>query len=454
MGANGGTHPAEAGWDFFLSYTKGDRAWAEWVAWQLEDAGYRVLLQAWDFVPGTHWTIRMQEGVAGAEHTLAILSQAYLKSVYGRTEWQAAYRADPEGPGRKLIPIRVEECGRPGLLGEVVSFDLFDCPEADIARRRLLEEITAARSGRAKPPSAPDFPGSAAGAALIGPSALRPPQQAPPSTAPAFPAARSRRSRRRAPLLGAVLVIASMLVLTLVSVFTDVGFGLLDLGEPTPSSPPLRTLGPDQKLLSPKGTYALFMQGDGNLLVVNGPGRVLWSSSTCGGTPGSSLRMDEDGNLEIFGPEGGRLWESGTEGHPGAHFEMRDDGDFAVVDTRGMTLWSTGPARSVLKSGETLLPAHALVSPDGRFEVMMQCDGNVIVSGGVVWTTKTEGNGGAVLEMQADGNLAVLRGRTHLWDSKTYGHAGSGLEIGDDGVMAIYMYDPERRKIWSSAYAS
>lgn len=24
-----------AGWDFFISYTDADRAWAEWVAWQL-----------------------------------------------------------------------------------------------------------------------------------------------------------------------------------------------------------------------------------------------------------------------------------------------------------------------------------------------------------------------------------------------------------------------------------
>jgi TIR domain len=32
--------------DFFVSYTGADRAWAEWIAWQLEDAGYSIVLQA------------------------------------------------------------------------------------------------------------------------------------------------------------------------------------------------------------------------------------------------------------------------------------------------------------------------------------------------------------------------------------------------------------------------
>ena len=37
--------------DFFISYTSADRAWAEWIAWQLEAAGFTTLLQAWDFRP-------------------------------------------------------------------------------------------------------------------------------------------------------------------------------------------------------------------------------------------------------------------------------------------------------------------------------------------------------------------------------------------------------------------
>jgi hypothetical protein len=38
--------------DFFVSHAGADRAWAEWVAWQLADAGYTVELDLWDWAAG------------------------------------------------------------------------------------------------------------------------------------------------------------------------------------------------------------------------------------------------------------------------------------------------------------------------------------------------------------------------------------------------------------------
>ncbi|ETA03190.1 hypothetical protein CcI6DRAFT_01345 [Frankia sp. CcI6] len=144
-------------WDFFVSYTAVDREWAEWISWQLEADGYRVLVQAWDFVPGSNWQIRMQQGVQHARHTLAVLSGAYLTSIYGHAEWQAAHAADPHGFKRKLLPVRVEDCPRPGLLGAVVSIDLFH-HDADKAGRHLLDHVRHTLTGRAKPTTPPNFP--------------------------------------------------------------------------------------------------------------------------------------------------------------------------------------------------------------------------------------------------------------------------------------------------------
>ncbi|CAI7975404.1 hypothetical protein FRAHR75_180016 [Frankia sp. Hr75.2] len=151
------TASSDPSWDFFVSYTAADRPWAEWISWQLEEAGYRVLVQAWDFVAGTNWQIRMQQGVQRAQRTVAVLSDAYLTSVYGQTEWQAAHAADPHGFGRKLLPVRVEDCLRPGLLGAVVSIDLFN-HDAHQAGRHLLDHVRHALAGRAKPTSPPGFP--------------------------------------------------------------------------------------------------------------------------------------------------------------------------------------------------------------------------------------------------------------------------------------------------------
>ena len=147
----------DQGWDFFVSYTQADRAWAVWVAWVLEEAGYRVLVQAWDLVPGGNWVAQMQDGTERAARTIAVLSDEYLESVYGSAEWLAAWAADPAGAQRKLLPARVRKCARPGLLEGVTGFDLFGLGEAG-ARSLLLSKVAAAVAGRAKPAAKPGFP--------------------------------------------------------------------------------------------------------------------------------------------------------------------------------------------------------------------------------------------------------------------------------------------------------
>jgi hypothetical protein len=145
-------------WDVFVSYNKADRKWAEWIAWQLEDRGWRVLVEAWDFVPGSSWADAMEEGVRRAKRMLLVMSPDYLGSVYGKAEWEVVWASDPLGRLRKLLPVRVRECGRSGFLGQVVGVDLFDTAE-DEARQRLLDAVQAAVEGRSKPSSPPPFPG-------------------------------------------------------------------------------------------------------------------------------------------------------------------------------------------------------------------------------------------------------------------------------------------------------
>jgi pimeloyl-ACP methyl ester carboxylesterase len=144
-------------WDFFISYSRADLAWAEWVAWQLENAGYRVHFQEWDLVPGTHQMTGMDEGVRHASHTIAIVSRAYHESVFGAAQWRAAFRADPDGFTRRLIPIRVEACDQAGLLDGVVPIDLVGLAAVD-AEAVLLAKIEASLAGRAKPSAPPSYP--------------------------------------------------------------------------------------------------------------------------------------------------------------------------------------------------------------------------------------------------------------------------------------------------------
>jgi tetratricopeptide (TPR) repeat protein len=141
--------------DFFISYTQADRAWAEWIAWTLEEAGYKAKIQAWDFPAGSNFVVEMHRAAAGAERTLAVLSPDYLNSLFGMTEWAAALAQDPTGEKGKLLPVRVQEVSPDGLLAPIVYIDLVGLTEP-AARERLLGGLL---RERAKPAVKPAFPG-------------------------------------------------------------------------------------------------------------------------------------------------------------------------------------------------------------------------------------------------------------------------------------------------------
>ena len=141
--------------DFFISYTHVDRSWAEWIAWQLEAAGYTTVIQAWDFRPGANFVLAMQQAAAESERTIAVLSPAYLQSGFTAAEWAAAFARDPTGMQGLLLPVRIQDCEPRGLLPQIVYIDLVGL-EAEAARERLLAGVL---RQRAKPTREPGFPG-------------------------------------------------------------------------------------------------------------------------------------------------------------------------------------------------------------------------------------------------------------------------------------------------------
>lgn len=96
--------------DFFISYTKADLAWAEWIAWQLEKAGYAVEIQAWDSEFGENFIKWMNEASKNCERTIAVLSRAYLAGRFSEDEWTSAFYS------KKLLPVRIEDFEVEGLL--------------------------------------------------------------------------------------------------------------------------------------------------------------------------------------------------------------------------------------------------------------------------------------------------------------------------------------------------
>lgn len=143
--------------DFFISYNKADRPWAEWIASQLDEAGYALFLQAWDIRPGSNFVLEMQRAAAEADRIICVFSPDYLSALYTQPEWAVAFAKDPTGEKGTLLPVRVRECVLEGLLPQIVYIDLVNLDEP-AAMRALLD---GAKRGRLKPDSPPQHPGSA-----------------------------------------------------------------------------------------------------------------------------------------------------------------------------------------------------------------------------------------------------------------------------------------------------
>lgn len=142
--------------DFFISYNKADRAWAEWIAWQLEEAAFSVVIEAWDFRPGGNFAVKMDRALQEAERLIAVLSPDFLAARFTVPEWTAAFAQDPTGEKGLLVPVRVREYEAKGLLTQLSYIDLIGASD-DEARERLLEGVN---RDRAKPATAPAFPGA------------------------------------------------------------------------------------------------------------------------------------------------------------------------------------------------------------------------------------------------------------------------------------------------------
>jgi hypothetical protein len=144
--------------DFFISYTHADADWAQWIGYVLEEEGFSVVIQAWDFRPGSNFVLEMQKAAASATRTVMVLSPDYLQSQFASPEWAAAFGQDPQGQEMKLVPVMVHKCDPPGLFKAIVQIRIVGLDEG-AARKALVDGIN---QKRAKPSTRPRFPGAAA----------------------------------------------------------------------------------------------------------------------------------------------------------------------------------------------------------------------------------------------------------------------------------------------------
>jgi len=103
---------------------------------------------------------------------------------------------------------------------------------------------------------------------------------------------------------------------------------------------------------------------------------------------------------------------------------------------------SAGTPPGQLNPGQRITSGTQIASPDGKFVLQMQSDGNLVIrapSNIPLGDTHTAGHDGTIAVMQTDGNF-VLRapGNIPVWASGTDGHPGTVLQVQDDGGVVLY----------------
>src|SRR5690242_1738792 len=107
--------PPSHGYDFFISYVKEDRSWAEWIAWQLEAAGFSVSLNLTFLQDGDPVIPRLADLIRNNASAVLVLVSKHLGNQYASEEWfrplLATRRHSP-----KVIPIFLDSTPPPPLL--------------------------------------------------------------------------------------------------------------------------------------------------------------------------------------------------------------------------------------------------------------------------------------------------------------------------------------------------
>jgi hypothetical protein len=129
------------GIDLFMSHTADDFSLADSLAWKLEDAGHRVVMNGGQVATGADVTTALFRR-GPTQITIAVLSPSYLAALADQPAAAEMVRMQATGAAPTLVAVRVRECTPDGLLEGVPYLDLvgLDDATAKLRVRELLQD--------------------------------------------------------------------------------------------------------------------------------------------------------------------------------------------------------------------------------------------------------------------------------------------------------------------------
>jgi hypothetical protein len=112
------------------------------------------------------------------------------------------------------------------------------------------------------------------------------------------------------------------------------------------------------------------------------------------------------------------------------------------------------PSQSELREGQQLSPGQQIASPDGRYRLTYQGDGNLVIYRTAdtlaVWSSGTSGTSAGRAVMQTDGNFVVYNAAgTAVFHTWTYGNPGAFLRLQNNGSIVV-LRGSDQLRLWGS----
>lgn len=220
---------------------------------------------------------------------------------------------------------------------------------------------------------------------------------------------------------------------------------------------------------SPGGRFRLTMGSDGNLVLSTQDGTVMWNTGTAGSDV-QRLDVQSDGNAVLYNVSNNPRWSTGTNGQRG-NMRLSSDGNLAVYNQAGSGIvWQTRtdiclPASRSAGTGSgsygrpgTVVPTRLcnneyVISPDGRFKLEMQSDGNITLKTGdafneMLWQSGTSNS--YIMNVQTDGNVVgYARTGSPMWATGTNGWSNARMLVETNGNVTVWSSDGTRL-LWES----
>jgi pimeloyl-ACP methyl ester carboxylesterase len=163
-----------------------------------------------------------------------------------------------------------------------------------------------------------------------------------------------------------------------------------------------------------------------------------------------SQRFPNAPNLVIGGPAHTQEKEQGADALREAlvwYLHVPERSEPPPPPPSGGSGGSGPPAGSAgtLVAGESLQPGESITSPDGRFRLIFQGDGNLVLYDPwdvPRWASRTQHSPLGQLLMQFDGNVVIYDSwNGAIWSTGTHGNPGAYLAVQNDGDVVVFNVD-------------